>query len=282
VSEGGANATVRVTRSFGSSTVVQELTLRGDQTALDIVTTVDWHERQKFLKLAFPLDVHADRAASEIQFGHIYRPTHVNTSWDAARFETCAHRWVFVGEPGFGVVVANDSTYGHDISRHTREGGGTTTTVRESLLRAPTFPDPAADQGVHVLRTSIGITPDVLGAADQGYRINLPLREASGSSLAPLVVSENAAIVIETVKLAEDRSGDLIVRLYEARGSRTSGTVSFDFPVSAMIETDLLERAVAADAVRSTADASVRLALRAFQIVTLRVSRPTDHLSPEE
>jgi alpha-mannosidase len=268
-----ALVTVRVTRRFGGSSVQQDLTLLGDQPSLDIVTTVDWHERQKLLKLAFPLDVHADRAASEIQFGHIYRPTHVNTSWDAARFETCAHRWVFVGEPGFGIAIANDSTYGHDISRSTRIGGGTTTTVRESLLRAPTFPDPSADQGVHVLRTSISLTPDVIGAAEQGYRINLPLRDVVGAAVTPVVASECPSIVVEAVKLAEDRSGDLIVRLYEASGSRSTGTVSFAFAVSQITETDLLERTVVPAAVQSTTDTGGHVVLRAFQIVTLRVAR---------
>ena len=265
--------TVRVTRRFGGSSVQQDLTLLGDQPSLDIVTTVDWHERQKLLKLAFPLDVRADRAASEIQFGHIYRPTHVNTSWDAARFETCAHRWVFVGEPGFGVAIANDSTYGHDIRRTTRVGGGTTTTVRESLLRAPTFPDPTADQGVHVLRTSISLTPDVIGAVAQGYRINLPLRDVVGAAVTPVVASECPSIVVEAVKLAEDRSGDLIVRLYEASGSRSTGTVSFAFAVAQITETDLLERTVIPVAVQSTTDTGGQLVLRAFQIITLRVSR---------
>ena len=273
VSQESGRATVRVTRTFGSSTVSQDLTLLGDQGTLDIVTTVDWHERQKLLKLAFPLDVHADRAASEIQFGHIYRPTHVNTSWDAARFETCAHRWVFVGEPGFGVAVANDSTYGHDIGRRTRAGGGTTTTVRESLLRAPTFPDPTADQGVHVLRTSISIAPDVIGAAEQGYRVNLPLREVSGAAVEPVVTSTCPSIVVEAVKLAEDRSGDVIVRLYEARGSRATGFVHFGFPVEQIVETDILERTVESVAVTKREDNGVQLSVRAFQIVTLRVSR---------
>jgi len=280
LSEGDQQATVRVVRRFGASTVSQLLTLPGDQAALDIVTTVDWHERQKFLKLAFPLDIHADRAASEIQFGHIYRPTHVNTSWDAARFETCAHRWVFVNEPGFGVAVANDSTYGHDISRAARPGGGTTTTVRQSLLRAPVFPDPSADQGRHVLRTSVGLTEDVLGAAEQGYRINLPLRAGTGP-VVPLVVSGCRSIIVEAVKLAEDRSGDLIVRLYEARGAQATGPVTFGFPTMSITETDLLERVVDPSAIRraageSSGESTVVLALRAFQIVTLRVRRRGD------
>jgi alpha-mannosidase len=183
-------ASVRVNRRFGASSLSQVLTLEGDSAALDIVTTVQWHERQKMLKLTFPLDVHADRAASEIQFGHVYRPTHANTSWDAARFETCAHRWVHVGEPGFGVAIANNSTYGHDITRSTRPDAGTTTLVRQTLLRAPLFPDPTADQGTHVLRTSIRIANDVLDAVSEGYRVNLPLRVVDGAApVAPLVVS---------------------------------------------------------------------------------------------
>ena len=74
-------------------------------------------ERETLLKAAFPLAVHAERSTAETQFGHVHRATHTNTSWDAARFEICAHRWLHVGEPGYGVAVVNDSTYGHDVSR---------------------------------------------------------------------------------------------------------------------------------------------------------------------
>ena len=275
VTDAPERASVRVERRFGASAVSQTLTLAGDGTALEIETTVDWHEQQKLLKLAFPLDVHAERAASEVQFGHVHRPTHVNTSWDAARFETCAHRWVHVAEPGFGVTVANDSTYGHDITRTTRADGGTTTLVRQSLLRAPLFPDPQSDQGRHRLRTSVGIGADVLDAAGEGYRLNLPLRIVDdASAVAPLVRSGSPSIVIESVKLAEDRSGDLIVRLYEARGARAVGTVTAGCEVSGVVETDLLERAASEPAALVGVDgASAELRLRAFQLVTLRFRR---------
>ncbi|NED80712.1 alpha-mannosidase, partial [Streptomyces sp. SID11233] len=109
----------------GASSVVQTFTVRAGEAALDIETSVDWHEKQRLLKLAFPVDVHTASARSEIQFGHVERPTHTNTSWDVARFETPAHRWVHVADAGQGVGVANDATYGHDISRHERPGGGT-------------------------------------------------------------------------------------------------------------------------------------------------------------
>jgi alpha-mannosidase len=278
------DGTVLVTRrTLGDSSVVQRWTLEPGEAELQLVTEVDWHERQKLLKLAFPLDVHADRAASEVQFGHVQRPTHANTSWDVARFETVAHRWVHVAEPGFGVAVANDSTYGHDVTRSTRDDGGTTTLVRQSLLRAPVFPDPHADQGRHVLRSTVRVAPDVLDAVATGYRLNLPLRTVAGSGapVAPLVTSSSAAVVVEAVKLAEDRSGDLVVRLYEARGSRARSTVSVDLSVGlgAAWRTDLHERELGAGgadvpgAGRWVAGEPVELTLRPFEIVTLRFAR---------
>ena len=268
---------VRVTRAFGSSRVTQEITLAAGSRAVDLHLDIDWHERQKLLKLAFPLDLHADRAASEIQFGHVYRPTHTNTSWDAARFETVAHRWVHVGEPGYGVAVANDSTYGHDIGRSADAGGRTVTTVRLSLLRAAVFPDPAADQGRHELRVSLVVGAGIPEAVAAGYRLNLPLRtvgEVRAAHVVPLIEVDNPAVVVEAVKLAEDRSGDLIVRLYEAHGSRARARVIRHFEATDVTETDLLERPLATPRVPFAAAGSVlTLELRPFQLVTLRFTR---------
>jgi alpha-mannosidase len=281
---GGSGQALKISRSFGSSTVEQLVSVPADAATIDIRTTIDWHESQKLLKLAFPLDVHAERAASEIQFGHVYRPTHTNTSWDAARFETSAHRWVHVGERDFGVVIANDATYGHDIGRtrgDASEGRRTrsdATTVRLSLLRAPVFPDPAADQGLHTLNVSVGIGATIPDAVEAGYRRNLPLRTLTGvaeTSIAPLVVSSNPAIVVEAVKLAEDGSGDVIVRLYESTGARARGTLDAAFDVARIDETDLLERTLdAADGLVGTDGSSAELDVRPFQIVTLRFVRP--------
>lgn len=267
-------AIVCVVRALGGSRITQALRLVPGGHALDIETTIDWHERQKLLKLAFPLDVHTDRATSEIQFGHVHRPTHVNTSWDAARFETVAHRWVHVGEPGFGVAVANDATYGHDITRSPRDGGGTETTVRLSLLRAPLFPDPEADQGEH--RFTVSVRPDatIADAVREGYRLNLPVRTLTGAgAVDPLLTVSSDAVVVEAVKLAEDRSGDVIVRLYEAYGGRAEAQLSTDFDFDVVVETDLLEREVEASVVRASAGRTVDLELRAFQLVTLRFRR---------
>ncbi|MBC7549801.1 MAG: alpha-mannosidase, partial [Cellulomonas sp.] len=270
-------AEVRVSRSFGASHVVQLISLAAGARSIDLALSIDWHERQKLLKLAFPLDLHAERAASEIQFGHVYRATHANTSWDAARFETCAHRWVHVGEPGYGVAVANDSTYGHDITRDTDAGGHSATTVRLSLLRAAVFPDPAADQGEHALRVSIRVGATIGDAVAEGYRLNLPLRTMAGVTTAridPLFDVDNPAVVFEADKLAEDRSGDVVVRLYEAHGGRATARIIRRFDATDVTETDLLERPRAGPRAAFSADGdALVLELRPFQLVTLRFAR---------
>ncbi|OZM79066.1 glycoside hydrolase family 38 C-terminal domain-containing protein [Pseudonocardia sp. MH-G8] len=272
VERGPQHAAVRIVRKLGASTITQVVSLDAGSASIDIDTHVDWHERQKLLKLAFPLDVHAERASSEIQFGHLHRPIHTNTSWDAARFETVAHRWVHVGEPGYGVAVANDATYGHDVGRSTRADGGTTTVVRLSLLRAPVFPDPEADQGEHRLRVSLRAGATIADAVAEGYRVNLPLRTVPGTAeIAPLVSVDSPAVVVEAVKLAEDGSGDVVVRLYEAHGGRASARVTAGFEHTGVVETDLLERPLA-EAASLSADGT-RLDLRPFRIATLRYRR---------
>ncbi|GAA2793005.1 alpha-mannosidase [Saccharopolyspora taberi] len=262
---------VVVRRSTGESTIVQRITLGPGARRVDIDTEIDWHESEKLLKAAFPLDVHADRSASEIQFGHVHRPTHTNTSWDAAKFEICAHRWIHVGETGYGHALTNDSTYGHDVTRDTRPDGGTTTTVRLSLLRAPRFPDPDTDHGVHRLRYSLVVGAGIGDAVREGYRINLPERTVRGSrEVQPLIAVDDEAVVVESVKLADDRSGDVVVRLYESRGGRARARVSASFAVAAVTRTDLLERPV--EQPEGGTDV-VDLRLRPFEIVTLRFRR---------
>jgi alpha-mannosidase len=260
---------IRVVRSFSTSTVTQVLRLPAGARRLEIDTEVDWHEREKFLKLAFPLDVRADRAAAETQFGHVYRPTHANTSWDAAKFEICAHRWVHVAEPGYGVALVNDATYGHDVT-----GSGLTTTIRASLLRAPRFPDPDTDHGPHRFRHALLPGAAVLDAVRAGYRINLPVRAvAGGNPVEPLVSVDNPAVVVESVKLADDRSGDIVLRLYESAGGRARARVTAGFPLARAECTDLLERPWPRPVGCDVADNGLSVRLTPFQILTLRLAR---------
>ncbi|MFE6037015.1 alpha-mannosidase [Streptomyces sp. NPDC056452] len=268
VEAGPLRSAVRVVRSFGASRIVQELRLSAGSRRLDIDTEVDWQESEKVLKAAFPLDVHAERSTAEIQFGHVHRATHDNTGWDAARFEICAHRWLRVAEPGYGVAVLNDSTYGHEVTRTPHEAG-LGTTVRLSLLRAPHSPDPHADLGTHRFRYALAPGAQVTDAVREGLALNLPLRAAVAPAVPSLVTTGHPAVTVESVKLAEDRGGDVVVRLYESAGGRADTTLRVGFPVVRAQITDLLERPVE-EAVAG--EDGLVLSLRPFQILTVRLT----------
>ncbi|GGT20367.1 alpha-mannosidase [Streptomyces atratus] len=268
VEEGPLRAAVRVMRSFGASRVVQEIRLTAGSRRIDIDTEVEWRESEKVLKVSFPLDVHAERSTAEIQFGHIHRPTHDNTGWDAARFEICAHRWLRVAEPGYGITLLNDSTYGHEVTR-TPHASGLGTTVRLTLLRAPHSPDPETDLGRHRFTYALAPGGEVTDAVREGLALNLPLRAAVAPVLPPLISTGHPAVTVESVKLAEDRSGDVIVRLYESAGGRADTTLRVGFPVVQARITDLLERPLhGAD----TDEHGLVLSLRPFQILTVRLT----------
>jgi len=262
---------VFIRHRFGASRI--DVRVRVREGRVDLSFDIDWHESQKLLKLAFPLDLRADRAASEIQYGHLHRAIHRNTSWDSARFETVAHRWVHVGEPSWGVAIANDVVYGHDLRTLQAPSGRPMVVARLSLLRAPRYPDPGADQGRHEFTVSLrpGGIPD---AVVDGYRQSLPMRPLRGAAVPALVAVSHPAVVIEAVKLAEDDSGDLVVRLYEAHGDRVSATLTTSIEWDAVEATDLLERALPGTGVSSTSDRAIELDLRPFELVTLRLRGP--------
>ena len=113
---GPLRRSLRVTRTFGDSEIVQDIRLEAGSHFVDFATTVDWHETNRLLKVAFPVAVRSGRATYEIQYGHVERPTHDNTSWDVARFEVCGHKWADLSESGYGVALLNDCKYGYDIS----------------------------------------------------------------------------------------------------------------------------------------------------------------------
>ncbi|MEU8029055.1 glycoside hydrolase family 38 C-terminal domain-containing protein [Streptomyces sp. NPDC049099] len=276
VGAGADGISVRIVRSFGDSRVTQVLSLPPGERRLVVGTEVDWHETEKFLKLAFPLDLHAERYASETQFGHVFRPTHTNTSWEAAKFEACNHRFVHLEEPGWGVAVVNDSTYGHDVTRTVRTEGdrGTTTTLRVSLLRAPRFPDPETDQGVHRFRHALVPGASIAEAVREGWRINLPERHLTGArEVAPLVTVDNDAVVVTAVKLADDGSGDVVVRFHEAHGGRARATLTAGFEVADVTTADLLERPGGDTEPPAREGERITVRLRPFELVTLRLRR---------
>jgi alpha-mannosidase len=273
VDEAGVGRVVVERRISTDSTVRQVFSLARGSRTVHIEQTTDWHEVETFLKVAFPLAVRADHTSAETQFGHQCRPTHVNTSWEVARFETSMHRFVHVAEPGFGVALVNDSTYGFDVTRDWVGDGRVSTTLRLSLLRAPRFPDPETDHGVHTHRYGLVVGTDLGGAAREGDWLNTPAREVDGDhGFEPLVAVEGEGVALSSVKLAADRSGDLVVRVHEVLGGRAAATVRVDAAVTSFAEVDLLEEALG-DKPTGSDPAAVEVELGPFEVRTLRFTR---------
>jgi alpha-mannosidase len=243
------------------SKFVQRVSLDAVSRRLEFACECDWREDHKFLKVEFPTAIHNDAATYEIQFGHVQRPTHFNNSYDIARFEVCAYRWADLSEPGVGLALLNDCKYGHATHRNV---------MRLSLLRAPTHPDPVADRGRHQFRYAL--VPHAgdfraAGIVQQAQAFNQPLLVAPTNAAAgtkSFFSVNNPAVVIDTVKLAED-SRDVIVRLYEAHGSKARVKLNSALPVKAAATCDFLEHNTGRLAWRN----GVSLSLRPFEIVTV-------------
>ncbi|WP_436520703.1 alpha-mannosidase [Actinoplanes sp. HUAS TT8] len=263
---------VTIVRAFSKSRVTQTLTLAPGSRVLRIDQETDWHETEKFLKVTFPFDVRAEHVAAETQFGYQKRVTHTNTSWEAAKFEASMHRFVLVEEPGFGAALVTDSTYGYDVTRDSTEEHGVTTTVRLSLLRAPRFPDPETDQGRQTCAYGLVIGASAETATEAGLAMNLPPRVVTGAhGFDPLVSLTGSGLLISSVKLADDRSGDVVVRLYESLGRRATGTLHLHADFASAHPATLLERPEGA--ALPITEAGIALSLTPFEVRTLRLTR---------
>ncbi|MCK0166713.1 glycosyl hydrolase-related protein [Jannaschia sp. S6380] len=258
---GPLRAAIHLTWRWRNSRIVQHVRLAAGSPRLDFVTEVDWHEQHTLFKVAFPVDVLSPRATYEIQWGEIERPTHRNTSWDAARFEVPAQRWAELGEGGFGVALLNDCKHGYDIHGNV---------MRLSLIKSATSPDPQADQGRHVLTYAVmAHSGDLYRVRDEARRLGhppiaIPGRQPGG--VRPLVSCVSTNVVLETLKPAEDGDG-FILRLYEAGRRRGPVTISFSQTMEEVHRCDLLERD--GERVRH-ACRECTLNLAPFEIVSLR------------
>lgn len=268
--EGPVRATVEIVREYLSSRITQRISLWRSSPRIDIATEIDWHEHQTLLKAAFPLAINSTRATYEIQFGSVERPTHRNTSWDLARFEVCAHRWIDLSEGSYGVSLLNDSKYGHDVHDNV---------MRLTLLKSGIDPDAQADQGIH--RFTYSLLPHVGDWRDaqtvrHAYELNVPLIALPGqaaSTASPVdsgssfLQTDCSHVVVETVKPAEDGNG-LVVRLYEAHNQRGGGTLSFAVTLRSAQACNLLEEPLADIAVQGN---SFSFEVKPFEIKTFRV-----------
>lgn len=269
VEKGPVRVAAEIEKRFGNSVLKQRISL-GPTPGIRFDTWIDWRETEKMLKVAFPVNVNSTRATYEIQFGNVERPTHCNTSWDMARFEVCAHKWVDLSEGDHGVALLNDSKYGHDIHGNV---------MRMTLLRSPKAPDPEADMGVH--RFTYVLLPHFgpynwASVVQAAYALNTTahvcrLERGSGAAAGrnqPLVSCDDRNIVLEGVKKAEN-DDSVIVRLYEAHNGRGFAELSTVLPVKSAALCDLLENEITE---LETNDGMVQFEYRPFEILTLKLN----------
>ena len=209
VESGPLRACLEIKRRVFNSEITQRVYLHADSARIDFDTRINWQERRLLLKVAFPVDILSPRATYEIQWGNVERPTHRNTSWDWARFESCAHKWIDLSEGDYGVSLLNDCKYGYDIAGNV---------MRLTALKGAMFPDPEADLGEHHFTYSL--LPHAgdwrNGTVPAAYSLNNPLivrqvrgvpQGASDADRGSLVHVDAPQIIIETVKQAEDGDG---------------------------------------------------------------------------
>lgn len=242
VEKNSIRTVVRVVKTILDSTIEQNIVLYEKLHRVDFETHIDWKEREKLLKVAFPVAVHAREASYDLPFGSIQRPTHQSTSWDRAKFEVYGHKWADLSEHDFGVSILTDCKYGYDIRGNV---------MRLTLLKAPIYPDPFSDLGEHDFCYSLyphagqwqeGRTMQA------GYQLNMPLwavvlheNGEAAQKQESWFASGSENIILETVKESFDGTS-LVIRAYDAYGQRGKAELYNAFAGNKAVKTNLLEQ----------------------------------------
>ena len=266
----GARAGFKVCRRFLDSTVEQHIWMYEDVKKIDFETVIDWKQDQLMAKVAFPVTINSNRATYEVQFGTLERPTHSNTSWDAAKFEVCAHKYCDFAEYGYGVAMLNDCKYGHDI----HDG-----VMRLTLLKSPTYPNEVADRCMHYFTYSIAPHQGdhrEAGIVRMAYDLNKPMtavtlgaQEGKLADSYSLVSVSAPNVILETVKKAED-SDAMVLRMYEAYNQKCNTIITLGFTPKRVTLVGLMEDEI--EDVPVTGN-TFKLSVKPFEIVTVKVQR---------
>ena len=243
-----------------ASRLTQDMIFYAYDNRIDFETRVDWNEKNVLLRTYFPTCVHTDEATFDIQFGHVRRATHNNSSREVAQFEVCGHKWADLSEADFGVALLNDCKYGYRV----KEGE-----LSLSLLRSNDRPDARCEKGIH--RMLYALYPhagnsDLSEVIRRGYELNQPTLTFPGNiSFSPFLTQEKGDIIIESIKKAE-QSDAAVIRLYAPLNKREKVCLVVPETVTEAYECNLLEDNKNRLTVRNN---KLNLEFRPFEIKTL-------------
>ena len=264
-------AVIRVRHKWQNSEFTQDITMYPGVPRVDVHMQADWHEKHILLKVAFPLNVHADKATFEIPYGTVERPTTRNTPAEKSQFEVPALRWGDISDATHGFSLLNDSKYGYDAKDNV---------LRLSLLRAPEWPDPNADQGHHEFTYSLyphaGTWREAM-TVRQGYDLNYPLLAVTTTQHPGTLPSQHSFfstkednVVITAIKQAADGSGT-IVRFYEWAGKKGDVHLTLPQAATAAWQTNLMEQPDGSLAI-ANGGSEVTVPTGAYEIKTVKVA----------
>jgi alpha-mannosidase len=265
IAEGPLFVGLVVKRMLNNSSMTQKITLRRHARRVDFHTVIDWQERHKLLKVNFPVDYFAREALHEIQFGHLPRPTHRSRQLDQDRFEVPQQKWTALVEGQRGFAILNDGKYGVDVLDNS---------INLTLLKSALAPDMNADRGRQEFTYALYFWNAPLidsGLVQQGYALNLPPRVIDGMrDTRSLFELDQHNIILETVKPAEDGNHKAIVlRLYEALGTKTRTRLVSNLPIQAADQTNMLEEVLEPLDISA---GELKLEFRPFEIKTLKLT----------
>ena len=249
-----------VTRRFGDSTAEGTIELVNDR--IEISAGMDWNERRKLLKVHFESNVLCDDALHETQFGYVKRPCHDSHAFAADRYESCSNRWTALCEEnrGFALLQAGSRAVSTDRGE-----------IALSLLRAPLVPDDTANRGEQSFRYAI--MPFATGFKDAGVvKAGMAFSEETFANIPHEDAGfrmDSDAIILETIKPADDGSDDIILRLYESL--RTTGTGTLHLPFAAQVYESAMDESETGALLGEGKE--IPLTLKPFEIRTLRICR---------
>lgn len=258
----GLCGVLKVTGQIGESDFTQYIRLAAGSRRIEFETVIDWKELHRLLKAAFPVNVHAENGINEMQFGYVERPAHRSRLYDKDRFEVCNHRYSALCDGAHGAAVLNDCKYGVSMDQDTME---------LTLLRAAACPEMRSDNRVHHFTYAFTAWEGGFAGSDvvrQGYELNVPPQVRQGSADFSALSIDRTNVILDTMKPAEDGSGDIILRLYEAQKAAVTATVRCAFSGRAYL-CDMLEN------IREEIpmeDGRLTLDFGAFEIRTVRIS----------
>lgn len=240
---------------FGASSARVRIRLEDDRITFDC--QVDWQERRRLLKVHFASNVLCEDSLHEIQFGHVRRPCHASHAFAADRYESCSNRWTALCEENRGFAVLSDGIRGVSTDRGE---------IALSLLRAPLVPDDTADRGEQAFRYAVmpfAASFRESGVVRAGYEFAGDGLETAGFSVS------GDAVILETVKPADDGSGNIILRLYESL--RTHAAAALRLPFAARVYESAMDERETGELLGEGRE--VHLGMKPFEIRTLRVVR---------